>query len=47
MKGPVKRLSEDFDWLNSTLQRLYPTILMPELEPVRKDIKDPYVERKK
>ena len=28
MKGTVKRLSEDFDWLNATLQRLYPHLLV-------------------
>lgn len=28
MKGTVKRLSEDFDWLNSTLLRLYPNMLV-------------------
>lgn len=28
MKGTVKRLSEDFDWLNNTLLRLYPFLLV-------------------
>ena len=28
MKGSVKRLSEDFDWLNNTLLRLYPTLVV-------------------
>jgi hypothetical protein len=29
IKGTVKRLSEDFDWLNSTLLRLYPYLMVP------------------
>lgn len=28
MKGTVKRISEDFDWLNTTLLRLYPFLLV-------------------
>ena len=46
MKGTVKRISEDFDWLNSTIIKLYPFISVPELEAVRKDIEDPYKKRK-
>lgn len=28
IKGTVKRMSEDFDWLNSTLLRLYPNLVV-------------------
>lgn len=53
MNGVAKRLSEDFDWLSSTITRLYPFLSViffimqfPELEGLRKDIDSPYKKRR-
>jgi len=34
----VKRLLGDFDWLSSTIIRLYPYLALPELPEYRKEV---------